>query len=153
MALKRFSQENSPHQALYEDLYDVKFYNSDGREFIEQLHQHCAAASMLRKADTDAIKVSFDREAQVLINAIKDSQYEDCILLIQELTEKYLPNAQEDEPDFMNSQTLMISNYRSARKKHIKGSYDKDDMKKAEVKFIEFMQLQLDELKSLVYEQ
>lgn len=152
LALKRFGDKAKNQKVVYEDLYQVKFYESESREFIDQLHTRCGADSMLRVSSEGAgVVASFERDSQNLLSLIKAGHHEQSIAELEELSVKYLKPAEHQS--YFNDLTLGASNYRSAVRNFNIGLLTPDKFQAAEAKLTAFMNMQFQALKTLVNEQ
>lgn len=152
LALKRFGGKAENQKVVYEDLYQVKFYDSESREFIDQLHARCGTANVLRVSSEGAgVAASFERDSQNLLSLIKAGHHEQSITALEELSVEYLKPA--DHPGYFDDLMLGASNYRSAMRNFNIGLLTPDKFQAAEAKLTAFMNMQFKALKALVNEQ
>ncbi|MEL7425600.1 MAG: hypothetical protein AAFN81_21595 [Bacteroidota bacterium] len=149
LALKRFGEQAQNQKVVYEDLYKVKFYDSESREFIDQLHQRCADQDLLRKSqDGGGAAANFERDAQNFLSQLKAGHHEQSLASLEELSVKYLEPAKNT--NYFNDLMLGASNYRAAHRNYNINLITYDKFQVEEAKLTAFLNMQFQALKALV---
>lgn len=151
VALKKFGERFMERKALYEDLYRVEFHDSKSIDFIDQLHDRCEEAGVLRSAGERAANSSFARDTEQFQSLLRAGQHEQSLLFLEEMSKKYLGTTGHDE--YHNDLMLGGSNYRSANRDFNIGRITYDKFKVEEVRLMSFLNMQFNNLKALVDEQ
>lgn len=152
LALKRFAERAQSQKVVYEDLYQVKFYESESIDFIDQLHQQCADQQKLRTSTANAGAVSgFERDAQEFLSLIPAGHHEESLVALEELSAKYLKPAEHQS--YFNDLMLIASNYRAAVRNYNIGFIVFEKLQTEEAKLTNALNVQFQALKALVNEQ
>lgn len=152
VALKQFGVQYLGQKTVYEDLYKVEFHDSKGIDFIDQLHDRCEQADLLRSASGDAASANFDRDAEQFLSLLKAGHHEQSLSVLEELSVKYLV-VPADYADYFNDLTLGASNYRAAHRNYNINLITYDKFQVEEAKLTAFLNMQFANLKALVNEQ
>ncbi|PSR14493.1 MAG: hypothetical protein DA408_04910 [Bacteroidetes bacterium] len=149
LALKKFQDKDNSQKIVYEDLYKVQFYENDSTDFIQQLHDQCAARGLLKTASNQTAAANFDRDAEQFLSLIKAGQHEQSLASLEELSVKFLvPPANFN--DYFNTLMIGASNFRSALRSYNISLITYDKYKTEEAKLVSFLNMQFQELKALV---
>lgn len=150
MALKRFPETKQNQKAVYEDLYKVKFYESESIEFIDQLYEHCSEKGILKVVGERAgATANFDRDVQVFRTQLSAGHPEKSIKMFEELVNKYLKY--DDAPDFFNTMFQGVGAYNLAKRQYNITEITFDKFEVAQSKLTRFLSSQVEELKTLVH--
>lgn len=151
LALKRFTEQHNGQKLVYEDLYEMEFHDHDGPEFIEQLYKICEERSLLKAPKSNTKQASFQRDALVFQERLKNGHIVQSLTELENLSKKYLQPASEYSEYLINLSTKS-SSYKKALRDYTTGFLTKPDFSVEENKLIAYLHMQFDDLQELINE-
>ncbi|MEZ4988055.1 MAG: hypothetical protein R2795_24005 [Saprospiraceae bacterium] len=152
LAMKHFQEKDLSKRVVYEDLYNVNFHDHSGGAFLQELFQRCEAKGMVKQATGNAVQANFERDAEAFQSLLRAGHHEQSLANLEELSVKYLPQPAQ-YASYFNTLTLGASNYRSAHRNYNINLITYEQFKVEETRLVAFLNMQFEELKSLIHGQ
>ncbi len=137
IALKTFPEERAFLKNVYEDVYNIEFHPYHGQEFINQLHDRCQEAGMMKQEVNPQLR-SFQKDYDQLNKLITAPLVDDSLTLLDRMITDYIP-AKTDADDLNQKLGTLSASYRGSYRNFLQGVVKTEDFQVTQTKTIRML--------------